>query len=457
MALSDETYVLLEGDTILDAALSLGWTTIGALLRDPEDVSRKISVDIFQKKKRGILSIADVMKYWQLLKFIYREREMSKQRADGESSLNHRNLDIIIAKRLDLGQNTLKIIGYLARHAPPELIRQVDNGEMQVKTAYKKLKEVQMNQAEPVSDEHNASTFTADSLHIAIPISDISIIGLPFKNNEAAIKLALNMIDYGLLKPIKVMALNDGKYHLLDGNKRLEAANEIGWTEIEASVYEAELAGRMMDDIIAERKVQGRFTILDQYMLVKTLTIVSREIQRQRIMDSDTNARQRIYNEVERSIAARLNVSRNHIAKVIYLANNASEDILRQVDNGGIGIKKACRIAAEKSTTVTSDIQLGESLSMPELSANDEQQSSEEAEPSPDRIAELEEQVRQEYYRANIAEAQLRDLKESQWNQIYHRDGIIESLKATVRTLRERLAAYGDTVIGKEDVFNNNN
>jgi polyhydroxyalkanoate synthesis regulator phasin len=123
----------------------------------------------------------------------------------------------------------------------------------------------------------------------------------------------------------------------------------------------------------------------------------------------------------------KIGASRHHIANIICLANNASEDIIRQVDNREISFKKACRMVSDMNKAAEGQ---------PDEPTSDKQ--------SPDRIAELEEQVKQEYYRANIAEAKVRDLKESQWNQIYHRDGIIESLKTTVRDLRKQLTAYGD-------------
>ncbi|GHU79441.1 hypothetical protein AGMMS49992_31430 [Clostridia bacterium] len=374
MALSNGEYLQLD-DSVIQRAM----THVDASVMAPEEVSRRLSVDIFQKKRRGRLTVADIMKYWQLLIVIYRERECGKQ----ERTHSRAELDIQAAKRLGLGVNTIHMVRYIARRATPELIRQMDCGEKSVKTAYKELSGTQSVQR--VENTIAALSEETDTADISIPITYIRVCRPTDIRDESIVALALDIIDSGMKSPVKVMRLSSGDYLMLDGNKRYLAAKEISMAEVMAQVYDSGQARHVMDQVVSEHSLAGRVTVYDLYTLYKTLTAVYRENRRQECRDA--LARERVYKEVEFDVAAKMRVSRDRIAKIVNLVNHAPDETIRGVDSGKISLR-----AARMATMGL---------------AENSKQTTDATNASPSRVVELEEKVRQEYYRANLAEAKV--------------------------------------------------
>lgn len=56
-------------------------------------------------------------------------------------------------------------------------------------------------------------------------------------------ELARNIKDIGLLNPITVREIGNGKYDLVAGERRLEACKVLGWERIRATVFEEDEDG----------------------------------------------------------------------------------------------------------------------------------------------------------------------------------------------------------------------
>jgi ParB family chromosome partitioning protein len=75
----------------------------------------------------------------------------------------------------------------------------------------------------------------SDSIAIA-NISDPPFLLRPFIRTPDFDELKKSIQEHGLMAPVLVRSLNDGKYELISGRRRLTAAEELGWERIDARV-----------------------------------------------------------------------------------------------------------------------------------------------------------------------------------------------------------------------------
>ena len=77
---------------------------------------------------------------------------------------------------------------------------------------------------------------------IKIPIDKLVDVDQPFRpySDEALQKLADSISEHGLLNPISVRLMPDGKYQVLAGRNRKNACILLGWKEIEAKPIECD-------------------------------------------------------------------------------------------------------------------------------------------------------------------------------------------------------------------------
>lgn len=63
----------------------------------------------------------------------------------------------------------------------------------------------------------------------------------PDKNSDAALKelkwMRVNIANTGMIDPVKVVQVNDGTYHIIDGVRRVRAADQLGMDYINCIVY----------------------------------------------------------------------------------------------------------------------------------------------------------------------------------------------------------------------------
>ena len=254
---------------------------------------------------------------------------------------------------------------------------------------------------------------------------------LPRENDDETVQFLNNK------KQTRVLKLSGGGYFLIDGRQRYETAKALGLKKITVNILDVSRASRALGDEIAEKRREGKLTVRAVYHYASIIRMVERE----KVLVSEDDEKVKIHKqkELRNIVAKRMGVYRNLLDRTIYLYNHASSELIRRIDKGEV-----------KINTAYMELKLGNltKTHMPENQQDtDNQLDIEEI-----RIVKLEEKALQEYYRANTAEANLRELEEKQKNQIYHRDSIIESLKAQVAELRAQLESMS-SYAGSENKY----
>jgi hypothetical protein len=296
----------------------------------------------------------------------------------------------------------------------------------------------------------------------------------------------------GLLYPVKVMTAPHGRFYIVDGRKRVGAAARLGWLDVEAVELDDNAAEQYLLDEISritrKRKLflteLVRFGLLiraiEQHKRFKQFTEsagfergidsdidsdtdtenTDTDIQidtENTDTDTDDNNEKTIehygYKNSCKKISNLLHMSKITFSRAVYLIGNAPSEVFTQIDSRrktiGAAYCEVKRTTSPPKPKPRSSRSAAPIIRPPALPATQPpakphnesgwKRSKIAVDKANVRIAELEEKVLQEYYRANIAEGNMRDLKEAHHNQIYHRDGIINSLRAKVRELQAEL------------------
>ena len=75
--------------------------------------------------------------------------------------------------------------------------------------------------------------------HVRLPLDRIDVPRARIRKDLGQIEeLAVSLDSFGLLHPVHVYA-SHGRYRLVAGERRLEAAKKLGWTSIDAMIREA--------------------------------------------------------------------------------------------------------------------------------------------------------------------------------------------------------------------------
>ena len=233
-------------------------------------------------------------------------------------------------------------------------------------------------------------------------------------------------------EPIWIVALQSGLFYVFDGQQRLLAAKELGWTHIDALVFTLTGATKqltmMINKIIKDRPL--KLSEIGRY----SATMIFLEEEKRHVYPTTIHERM----PIDYIVRKRLGLDGVKLLRQAqYLIAHAKPELCASVENGEITISDAItKLQQDKSSnkkkinTIPNDTTYTGANESPENKKRKRGRKSKES-----RIALLEEQLEREYYRANTAEANLRELQERQQNQIYHRDSIIASLKARVKEL----------------------
>lgn len=128
----------------------------------------------------------------------------------------------------------------------------------------------------------------------------------------------------GQLHPVLVRPLPDGRFELLDGLHRVEAAKRLGWKDIEALAVS-------VDD------VEARFLALKANITRKSLEPVEEGEAVYRIMVK--------YNLTEKEVAEKLGTSVEWVSKRLALVLKVHEDVKKLVSEGKLSLGHAVLIS----------------------------------------------------------------------------------------------------------------
>ena len=151
------------------------------------------------------------------------------------------------------------------------------------------------------------------------------------KVDEEYLKILMKSLkEDGQLHPITVRPLPDGRYEIIDGLHRVEAAKRLGWKDIEANVVS-------VDDL------EAKFLALKANLVRRNLEPVQEGELVYRIMVK--------HKLTEKQVAERLGVSVEWVSKRLALVLKVHEEVKRLVAEGKLSLGHAVVISRIKDPT----------------------------------------------------------------------------------------------------------
>jgi ParB family chromosome partitioning protein len=297
-------------------------------------------------------------------------------------------------------------------------------------------------------------------------------------------ELAADIKKNGLLNPITVMKnidckgsknLSGEEYQLLAGLRRLRAAQSLGWTEIEVNIVTAADAEAALNIEYSENIQREQFTFSEKMKYSQLIEEIEKAKALERMAEGGKggvkegmDGRPYLTEGTSRDIiGGKVGMSGRQYDRAKYIAENASPDVIDQLDAGERSINKTYDElrTQEKMTPFTSHVIIPEVVPMrvsernsapphdetytkrlpgtlrrkrrgdPDsfLSARDKEAIQRlreyDALPPEGKIVELKRQLSEERTRAVKAESELSRLKELHHNLSYHSESIIDNLK----------------------------
>jgi len=321
-------------------------------------------------------------------------------------------------------------------------------------------------------------------------------------------EFAEDIKENGLLNAITVMRIDNG-YQLLAGLRRLKAVTFLGLMEIEANIVDPKDAEAALRIEISENEQRKPFTFSEKAYFGKLLADVekAKAVTRMaiggkggfdKVGSQEPTLEEKAKGRTTDRIGKALGVSRATYERINYLAENAPQEIIDQLDRNERSIKgsynelrakeKAAvpgpvegippQVAAVQTTPMKAapppeplqktqpNSPVPPPLSRPRAAKPDspmdymskrdreaiEKLREFDALPPEEKITELQRQLREERARAAGAEAELTLIREQRQNDIYHKDANIENLKGQIATLKSALAEASARIIELEEI-----
>ena len=295
-----------------------------------------------------------------------------------------------------------------------------------------------------------------------VEISKIRVADRIRKQSTKIDELAADIRQNGLLNPITVMPVG-GEHQLLAGLRRLQAAQLLGWTEIdvnEVSPKDAEAALRIE---ISENEQREPFTYSEKMDYAALIREIEQAKAQERMLagkkpdDPVLTRAQGARPKTRDVVGQKIGMSGQTYQRAAYVADHASPDVIEQLDSGDKTINAAYRelraaekasppppapkpvLPAAKSPTpapeppaVIKPPVVAPKLAAPAPQPKKGSPPAPVREPAPPSETPLERAIR--------AEQELDAMKYRQHNEIYHRDSKIENLKMRNEALQNRIA-----------------
>ena len=299
--------------------------------------------------------------------------------------------------------------------------------------------------------------------------------------------LAQDINRNGLINPITVMTLEDGQYQLLAGLRRLLAVQTLGWTEVEVTAVSPKDAEERLHIEISENEMREPFTVTEKVDFGRLLEKIEAAKAKERMLAGKKLAdpvvpgpQGSLSGKSREAIGAKIGMSGKQYDRAKYIADNAPQDIIDQLDRGERTIRgtydelRAKEKAAIPSTpdvsirteTITepkpqteiqiktkveSDVQKPvtrsshkktdpflEKLRAEEAESIRKHQEFDALTPE-GKIEELRRQLKEERARATSAESKLARVTELRQNEMYHYNATIDMLKNQLKIADARI------------------
>jgi len=290
------------------------------------------------------------------------------------------------------------------------------------------------------------------------PIDKIKITERIRKEITKIEELSEDIQANGLINPITVMPLDGGEYQLLAGLRRLRATEMLGHSEIAIHVVAPVDAEAQLRIENSENEQREPFTFSETMDFARMLEAIEVEKAKQRKAEGQAlggkvagNGRQKESSLVPELAPSKNSKTRDVVAEKIgmgkstygyakYIADNAPEEIIDELDQGQRSIhgtykELRAKENATKSKTPSCPAGLLSKTDEEAIERNKKFNAMSDAE----KVTELQQQLKKERSRAATAESELARLKELRHNDIYHKDGIIANLQARLDTAEARV------------------
>ncbi|MCL2509213.1 MAG: ParB N-terminal domain-containing protein [Oscillospiraceae bacterium] len=167
---------LLAGFRRLKAAKLLGWEEIEINMLSPADSEAELLVEISENEQRKPFTVSEIAHYGKLLEEIEAVK-VTERRAEGNAlggmtagrgrpkdnsladpgpssygagSNGKRETREVIGEKIGMSGRQYDRVKYIAANAPPEMLDQVDRGELKIRRAYDELRAKEKDAATPV-------------------------------------------------------------------------------------------------------------------------------------------------------------------------------------------------------------------------------------------------------------------------------------------------------------------
>ncbi len=168
-----------------------------------------------------------------------------------------------------------------------------------------------------------------------IKLNEIEVTYNPRKNFEGIDELANNIRELGLLQPLIVAANGNGKYTLLDGQRRFQALEKLNWQEAEAILHD------LNEQQQKEVPIATDF-FKDKLKLSEKAVGVANLINKEKKVTKETLAKR--YGWKVKDVEALLKLA------------TLQPGVLELIDNGRLEIKQALEITEVKRDDVQTKI-----------------------------------------------------------------------------------------------------
>jgi len=322
---------------------------------------------------------------------------------------------------------------------------------------------------------------------VKIAIEKIKVMARIRKEITKIDELASDIQQNGLLNAVTVMPLDGGEFRLLAGLRRIRAVQALGWTEIDVNVVSPIDAEKELCIEISENEQREPFTISERVAFGNLLAEIEAAKARERMLAGKSinhldpvDCSPQGSRKSRDIIGAKIGMSGRQYDRAKFIAANAPEETIEQVDKGersiadvyselraqastekpsapdtpmptepdtkpgqqGCVIPKA-RIEKPMSSPTSSPTATTRIPSQKPLSAQDQEAARKISEyhalPPEGKIEHLQQQLRAERARAAEAESELARLKELYHNAVYHKDNTIENLSRQLTAAHERI------------------
>jgi ParB family chromosome partitioning protein len=254
-------------------------------------------------------------------------------------------------------------------------------------------------------------------------------------------ELAEDIRVNGLLNPVTVMALDDGDYQLLAGLRRVKAVQSLGQTQIAVNIVAPADAEAALRIEVSENEQREGFTFSEKMDYARLLEDIEKAKALERMLagkSADPTDPGPEGGETRDIIGAKIGMSGRQYDRAKYVADNAPEEVIDQLDKGERSIRGTYDElrAQEKESTPNPRPQLPIDPLEEEMI---QRARAFDALPPEGKIADLQRQLKEMRCRAVTAESEAEDWKRRYGIATDHKDSIIDMLKRQVAQLEAEL------------------